>query len=182
MTDIPQVRGRDAALECDRALDRLAGDEALKTEIRTAFLVAFEIGEPMFFFKERKKAKIMAELFAIEFALFEAACEKQFALMRDEGRLSDEECAAAQLALRTCINARNDRVPSLRAYLAAGKIAREKGTDPGKSVLEEARGQVLRAGLGASVPMGGLFAIFAEGAGKTAQSHAEAFAAELFRA
>jgi len=60
-----QIRGRDAALQCDRAMDQLSIDAEVKGEIRTAFLVAFEIGEPMFFFKEKKKARIMEELLAI---------------------------------------------------------------------------------------------------------------------
>lgn len=45
-----QIRGRDAALQCDRVMDQLLTDAKVSGEIRTAFLVAFEIGEPMFFF------------------------------------------------------------------------------------------------------------------------------------
>ena len=70
---------------------------------------------------------------------------------------------------------------SLPGFLAAAAKAERIGADPAKAVLDEARNQVLRAKLGASVPMGGLFAIFADGAQKKAEHFAQGFAAGLFR-
>ena len=94
-----QIRGRDAALQCDRAMDQLSIDAEVKGEIRTAFLVAFEIGEPMFFFKEKKKARIMEELLAIELALFSAACGEKLRTLKDSGEISEDDFDAARRVL-----------------------------------------------------------------------------------
>ena len=126
-------------------MDQLLTDAKVSGEIRTAFLVAFEIGEPMFFFKEKKKARIMEALLAIELALFSVACGEKLRTLKDLGEIPEDEF------------------------------------DVARKVLEEARNQVLRAKLGASVPMSGLFAIFADGAQKKAEHSAQGFADGLFR-
>ena len=176
-----QIRGRDAALQCDRAMDQLSGDEEVRGEIRTAFLVAFEIGEPMFFFKEKKKARIMEELLSIELALFSAASGEKMRTLKDAGAISEEEFESARKVLLERVEARRGLYGSLSGYLAAAAKAERTGADAAKAVLEEARNQVLRAKVGASVPRGGLFAIFAEGAQKAAGRYAGILADELFR-
>ena len=176
-----QIRGRDAALQCDRAMDQLSIDAEVKGEIRTAFLVAFEIGEPMFFFKEKKKARIMEELLAIELALFSAACGEKLRTLKDSGEISEDDFDAARRVLEERLEARAALYGSLPGFLAAAAKAERIGADPAKAVLDEARNQVLRAKLGASVPMGGLFAIFADGAQKKAEHFAQGSAAGLFR-
>lgn len=176
-----QIRGRDAALQCDRVMDQLLTDAEVSGEIRTAFLVAFEIGEPMFFFKEKKKARIMEALLAIELALFSAACGEKLRTLKDSGEISEDEFDVARKVLEERVGARAGQYASLSGYLAAAAKAERIGADPAKAVLEEARNQVLRAKLGASVPMGGLFAIFADEAQKKAEHSAQGFADGLFR-
>ena len=176
-----QIRGRDAALQCDRVMDQLSGDEEVKSEIRTAFLVAFEIGEPMFFFKEKKKARIMEELLSIELALFYAACGEKMRTLREAGEISADEFDAARRVLEERLEARTALYGSLPGFLAAAAKAERTGADAAKAVLEEARNQVLRAKVGASVPMGGLFALFAEGAQNAAGRYAAILADQLFR-
>lgn len=176
-----QIRGRDAALQCDRVMDQLLTDAEVSGEIRTAFLVAFEIGEPMFFFKEKKKARIMEALLAIELALFSAACGEKLRTLKDSGEISEDEFDVARKVLEERVGARAGQCASLSGYLAAAAKAGRIGADPAKAVLEEARNQVLLAKLGASVPMGGLFAIFADGAQKKAEHSAQGFADGLFR-
>ena len=114
-----QIRGRDAALQCDRVMDQLLTDAEVSGEIRTAFLVAFEIGEPMFFFKEKKKARIMEALLAIELALFSAACGEKLRTLKDSGEISEDEFDVARKVLEERVGARAGQYASLSGYLAA---------------------------------------------------------------